>query len=954
MLPPRSAFRRQSLHCLVTALILNGMLVSAAPPAWWSSGTPPVIDPTASVENHGVANIGQAKWVAMSAIETLYRIWPDLAYDIESDLVGEGKPIASWSAPTTQAEKDQQRAPLLLGQLKAIAAPFYKHLHLYSPLWLDAERDFYEMPDTGSEYPWESDVPADGSNKSPALIGQLKAVFSLDFTADRETGPAADGLPDLWEYRFFENLSAGAAGDPDDDGFTNVQEYANGTNPVQADVLDSDGDGISDQDEITHGTDPLVWDTDGDGVPDGMQHSSDGDSIPDALDAAKNDATVDWEKVPAWRYAVFMLPDNNGAAPIQANNQGGVLYPSNKLWTGSGWVNLPSSGANIANATARCIDDLGRIYGDGSVIVGTTSYSCRVSWPPGGGDPAAVMVGGVYVGSTEWSDSNLTSHMLVMTNSQTSVRHFIGSAYHFVNREGTVSFEPFSDPNGNSKTYRWNVEGDSAGQPVSFSFTEAPSGSVYMASNGEPVGYRYLPQGGSTPYVGNKDFYTTAPVVRPTPSGSYIAAMYFERPEILRNGTWAQTPELTSPVKDFSLGTAFMMEGGVWQNGRILLQDQMFPGNEPNTRFDYFHATPRGWLLGSRKSGLGDPLPFLGMPIHVGGQGTLVGPPAGEELDRGVDNVSATAKPGIGAQKALWIMAPIPGSGGESTPVCFRSPALASYPVTISGNGFTCSGSTVATSDQNLTFTGSGATSQDRTVDLSLGGMNALTSPLRVKTMKRRTVKVAVHPIGYKDANGSVMSPAHLPTKAALESYLNRVYGKQVNTFFTVDVKNQKDVYFDTDGNRDIEVDLGPGSELQKILGAAPGIPEANINIWATAGVRIKLRSKGYLGYKFGNEGVGTIILNGDGGALPGIDAAELVLNTVAHEIGHIMIGTGHPDETDSREGYGPARLQGTEALYPHRLMYSQPSAILGIQLVKAEWDKIEAWLKIEEGKGGL
>lgn len=41
-----------------------------------------------------------------------------------------------------------------------------------------------------------------------------------------------DGLPDLWEYRYFYSLDQTAAGDPDNDGISNLDEYIDGTDPT--------------------------------------------------------------------------------------------------------------------------------------------------------------------------------------------------------------------------------------------------------------------------------------------------------------------------------------------------------------------------------------------------------------------------------------------------------------------------------------------------------------------------------------------------------------------------------------------------------------------------------------------------------------------------------------------------------------------------------------------------
>jgi hypothetical protein len=218
--------RRWVFGSLVLSLVSGSILLQAAPPAWWSNGNPPVIDPQAVSNNHGVANIGQAKWMAKSALEALRAKRPDLAALVEADMVGAGKPIASWATPTNAEQQAQQRQPLLLGQLKAIAAPFYDRLQAADPTWLAAQASENGMPSTGSHYPWTA-TTADDANKAMATIGQLKAVFSLRF----------------------ENLSVGidSNGDEDGDGLTNAEEESLGTSPEDA---DTDGDGIPD------GTDP--------------------------------------------------------------------------------------------------------------------------------------------------------------------------------------------------------------------------------------------------------------------------------------------------------------------------------------------------------------------------------------------------------------------------------------------------------------------------------------------------------------------------------------------------------------------------------------------------------------------------------------------------------------------------------------------------------------------------
>ena len=104
-----------------------------------------------------------------------------------------------------------------------------------------------------------------------------------------------DGLPDIWENRYFGNLNPGPNDDPDGDGLTNLQEYQAHANPTLA---DTDGDGLPDGWELRHGLNPLdptdaLLDTDFDGLTnlrefqlgtDPRMADSDGDGVPDGLE----------------------------------------------------------------------------------------------------------------------------------------------------------------------------------------------------------------------------------------------------------------------------------------------------------------------------------------------------------------------------------------------------------------------------------------------------------------------------------------------------------------------------------------------------------------------------------------------------------------------------------------------------------------------------------------------
>lgn len=208
-LPLRSRFVR----LLTLSALACGLTATHAAPAWWAAGSEPVTPTGATVNNHGAANVGQAKWMATRAFETLSGILGEDAPEviaIKAELfkltetattgvfypVRPATPSAEWLAA--------QKAPLQVGALKALAAPFYKHLSGYDATWLDAQllanglikddgiepNPTYFTDTDGTLYPWNPANNSDSAkNKSAANIGQLKLAFSLDFATLTPPGP---------------------------------------------------------------------------------------------------------------------------------------------------------------------------------------------------------------------------------------------------------------------------------------------------------------------------------------------------------------------------------------------------------------------------------------------------------------------------------------------------------------------------------------------------------------------------------------------------------------------------------------------------------------------------------------------------------------------------------------------------------------------------------------------
>lgn len=197
---------------LFTAIFASLALpLSAADPTWWAARG---VTTLAAPSNRSPATTGQAKhMVAMALAELRTRLEPAFYLTLRSDIAA----ITDLTTPTTSAGFEKQKEVLLIGQLKALADPFYSRLNATAPVWLAGQRSDNQTQDSATPsyiFPWSS-ATGDDSNKAVATLGQLKAVFALKF----------------------ETLGFDA------DGLSEAEELARGTSPL---LTDTDGDGVSD------------------------------------------------------------------------------------------------------------------------------------------------------------------------------------------------------------------------------------------------------------------------------------------------------------------------------------------------------------------------------------------------------------------------------------------------------------------------------------------------------------------------------------------------------------------------------------------------------------------------------------------------------------------------------------------------------------------------------------
>lgn len=175
---------RKSFQLIGFFLLFSGTALFAPPPGWWTGEETRIIDENADPSPLSSVNAGQLKHVAQMAKKHLDANLVGGAGSAIDSLVGAFEPQEGVSY--TQAELDAiqaaQFSPVNLAQLKAVGKVFLDRL-LASGYGMKANliaRGY--PPDWPYDYPWDPNTPRE-ANLSPALLGQLKMVFSFDLEA---------------------------------------------------------------------------------------------------------------------------------------------------------------------------------------------------------------------------------------------------------------------------------------------------------------------------------------------------------------------------------------------------------------------------------------------------------------------------------------------------------------------------------------------------------------------------------------------------------------------------------------------------------------------------------------------------------------------------------------------------------------------------------------------------
>ena len=323
--------------------------------------------------------------------------------------------------------------------------------------------------------------------------------------------------------------------------------------------------------------------------------------------------------------------------------------------------------------------------------------------------------------------------------------------------------------------------------------------------------------------------------------------------------------------------------------------------------------------------------------------------------------------------RRYWVMAPAGGSDPNS--LFLETPAEANeLELTVTQSaGVTPQTFTIEGPAHPVDLAATLEESADLDSVIKLGDMASRSLPFGVKAMKRRTVKAKLWPIALTGGSGSGVAsivpdtePEREAFEAEIESKLNDVFGRQVNAWWDVEVQETTTVDWDLWQATDPDgTPLPPALDVfdevltgeQSLILQSAGYDEetVSINIYLVDGsgplnlwgwTNDAWIPSGKTAYGFTDINRRAVWLQGEafGNEIPE-KRKEQLLHTLAHEVGHVMIGSGHPNQG---EGAAPLKGSATHKRLMHAATVFYPPGQREL-LVKKEWDKIEGWLQTEE-----
>jgi hypothetical protein len=839
--------------------------------------------------------------------------------------------------------------------------------------------------------------------KDAAMLAQLEASFpemneAVDTSAAqaRNTPPPAPTDPDsrkFWRVHCDWSADTDMDGSPDwaefemaarTDGMSAVRSMS-----VASTSSPSAGGGAPSSDSFN-------GDTNHDGIPDGEQQDYDQDGVMDARDIAYQDATATFEIGPLPRYALFPISNAqpSGAdrkTPLQISDKGTVLY-RNGTWKAGKWtaLNIPAGDLGTPGYGARAINDHDVILGILTLFVSDDIHQHEERgyhyWSSPTASPEFVTCG---TGDDE---------MYAVVPNDDEFRTNLAPGPMLSNDGYFGAFTFARDPDHYQNIFRilrpsyWKLAGDG------ISATEAPSDHRLDYSQGLDLRWGsgcplYDSDGGGIPldedYSQPSEIFFYAPDSIPAPNFSPLNAARMPSDRILAlpdtrwipqtaegqvyfDGTWHASSTYAKAIDISADGTAIgrshdgktapILLNGKWSAIKRTAPTDTDVSDPPPPWHDgsvsLLDTTPGGWLLAQR--GFYPEENAVLLPIRAEGYYTN-SDGVSTTAAVGVDDFSIGSEtPGIEVQDRIWIMAP---QGGFNKVVKFKAPLNSNTAINLTAPNILFGGQDSATLNTAVnpvvlhaadTVTSGG----ERLMTVTMGNgdneISSVSKPIGLKIMKGRTVKVTVYKVTkmYGDHAEEEVDQFMMPSRQEIEDHLRDIFRPQINVIFNVNPVETLRARWDDDNDGLFDVQI-PTSEVPgeegTILAEIPASPAPyNIRVFLVAnGAPLSSGIDAYgitdrenaicwvLGSKFGKN-----------------RNKPFLLDTIAHEIGHVLVGKGHPD-SQSKPDQGPAPLPGTQHIC--RLMCSGPNANGSSRLlVKREWDEAEKWLKKQEDDGKL
>jgi hypothetical protein len=764
--------------------------------------------------------------------------------------------------------------------------------------------------------------------------------------------------------------------------------------------VDTDNDGsfdwleflmAADDSHPQHGlADTFAADTNGDGIADGSQLDYDSDGSFDVDDLMVKDRLIDWDKLPVPLYATFPVPVHASGPPLHINSQGMVLFPGAIRIDGQTFP-LTMGGTHAVAIRAIGMNDWGQILGVGYRLPTPSS---------GGGSLYAVAPEEILV----WWNSSFDNGPTPVTDGEHDAQD--------VCLQYWQAAQGITPPDALALRFPWDRILDNEGRFVAFRDADNPEDPpvrkvwrhtasgfaedeetgaeslfTYTAEQLELASYAYGPSGQGTEVWSSGMPHSTIEgrVSRLTclPSGRLAAIRAGSKRPLLEDGSggWQLSALFSDALADAGrLGSQPLRSGGKMVYMDLLRESpRVWPKVAPvaaAAAVEHLDSTDNGWLLSTEDESHTASMPVI---LEDGAFGS------------GVDHFSVTSSaPGPECEDRAWIMAPA-GPGGLNG-FTLRSAAGPNAKVTVAAENVPLvtfadlvpgaspsDGTLVLESASVAAFVDASGTDPMLTGSaiyptFTLGGDDASTTPVGIKIMKARTIRVKVWVVPKAIGTASSKDPVYLPTKQELDDYLTNIFKPQVNAAFNCDIEEIDPVAFESEAGDDFG---GPSNAIWENgyqtldqfgngQGEMDDVSESydasrSINVYlvggvgggqkvewdpATQEVQARENSNGQPEVWIGTSDVAGrrcwVIGGSNDGTTPGI-TPESIRDTLGHEIGHVIVGAGHPDD-----GGGVAPLPDT----PHvqRLMCSGPRRKTdgaSKLLVKAEWDEAEEWLRL-------